>query len=240
MDPVLHRYDEPLVEGRLVERQNRFVLAVEIDGAHRRVFLDETGRLTTVLVDDATVYCLPAEDPDRSTDFTAVAVDNGEVTVSVRAAMANDLFVTALEGGHLPAFSDATVRRREPPLPDHGRTDVLLERGGADHYVEVKAVTHVEDGVGKFPDAPSDRAVRHLEGLRALVDAGTPASVVFVCQRPDAEVVRPFPEIDPDFAEALAAAIEAGVTAHALSVAVDPPVYRLDRTGIPVEPSVSR
>lgn len=237
MNPVLHRYDDPLVEGRLVERQNRFVLTVEIDGEERDVFLDETGRLTTVLVDDATVYCLPADDPDRSTDFTAVAVDNGDVTISVRAAMANDLFVTALKGGSLPAFAGATVQRQEPPLPDHGRTDVLLAEDGDDHYVEVKAVTHVEDGIGKFPDAPSDRAVRHLRGLEALVEDGTAASVVFVCQRPDAEVVRPFPEIDPDFAEALASAVDAGVEAHALSLAVDPPTYRLREPAIPVEPS---
>jgi len=235
MGPALHRYDEELVAGRLVERQNRFVLTVEIAGQEADVFLDETGRLTTVLVDDATVYCLPADDPDRSTDYTAVAVDTGEVVISVRAAMANDLFVSALEGGHVPAFADATIQRQEPPLPDHGRTDVLLERDGADHYVEVKAVTHVEDGVGKFPDAPSDRAVRHLRGLRALVEDGTPASVVFVCQRPDAVVVRPFREIHPEFADELATAMEAGVTAHALSLLVEPPAYRLDAVDLPVE-----
>lgn len=238
MAPVLHRYDEPLVTGRLVERQNRFVLTVEIDGEHRDVFLDETGRLTTVLVDDATIHCLPADDADRATDFTAVAVEAGDVTVSVRAAMANDLFVAAVEAGHLPAFADATVQRREPPLPDHGRTDVLLaEPDGTERYVEVKAVTHVEDGVGKFPDAPSERAVRHLRGLRSLVESGTPASAVFVCQRPDAEVVRPFPEIDPDFAEALAAAVDAGVDARALSLEIEPPTYRLHEPAIPVEPS---
>ena len=237
MGSVLHRYDDPLVTGRLVDRQNRFVLTVEIDGAERDVFLDETGRLTTVLVDDATVHCLPADDPDRSTDYTAVAVDTGEVVASVRAAMANDLFVAALEGGHLPFLDGAMVSRREPSLPDHGRTDVLLDREGRDHYVEVKAVTHVEDGTGKFPDAPSDRAVRHLEGLRALAESGTPASVVFVCQRPDAAVVRPFPEIDPDFATALADAVDAGVTAHSLSLEVEPPVYELADPDVPVQVS---
>lgn len=235
MGPVLHRYDEPVVEGRLVERQNRFVMTVDIEGEHRKVFLDETGRLTTVLVDDATVHCLPADDPDRSTDFTAVAVDNGEVTISVRAAMANDLFVAALESESLPAFADTTVRRREPPLPDHGRTDVLLEREGTDHYVEVKAVTHVENGIGKFPDAPSERAVRHVRELTALAEETTAASVVFVCQRPDAEVVRPFREIDPDFAEALERGIDARVTAHALSLSVEPPEVRLSEAEIPVE-----
>lgn len=235
MAPVLHRYDDDLVTGRLVDRQNRFVITVEIGGTERDVFLDETGRLTTVLVDDATVYCLPADDPDRSTDFTAVAVDTGEVIASVRAAMANDLFVTALEGGHLPVFDGAAIKRREPPLPDHGRTDVLLDRDGREHYVEVKAVTHVEDGTGKFPDAPSDRAVRHLEGLQALVEAGTPASVVFVCQRPDADVVRPFPEIHPEFADALANAVDAGVTAHSFSLDVDPPVYELADPDVPVQ-----
>jgi sugar fermentation stimulation protein A len=237
MGPVLHRYDDPLVAGRLIERQNRFVLTVDIDGAERDVFVDETGRLTTVLVDDATVYCLPADDPDRSTDYTAVAVDTGDVTVSVRAAMANDLFVSALEGGHLPCFDGATVTRREPPLPDHGRTDVLLDRGGRDHYVEVKAVTHVENGTGKFPDAPSERAVRHLDGLRALAESGTLASAVFVCQRPDTDVVRPFPEIDPDFADALAAAVDAGVTVHSLSLDIDPPAYELADPDVPVQVS---
>lgn len=237
MGPALHRYDDPLVAGRLVERQNRFVLTVAIDGAERDVFLDETGRLTTVLVDDATVHCLPADDPDRSTDYTAVAVDTGDVVASVRAAMANDLFVAALEGGHLPWFAGATVERREPPLPDHGRTDVLLDHDGRDRYVEVKAATHVEDGTAKWPDAPSDRAVRHLEGLQALVESGTPASVVFVCQRPDATVVRPFPEIHPEFADALAAALDAGVTAHSFSLAVDPPVYELSDPDVPVQAS---
>ncbi len=237
MGPVLHRYDADLVTGRFLERENRFVMRVDIDGDPAPVFLDETGRLTTVLVEDATVYCAPATDPDRSTDYTAVAVDTGDVIVSVRAAMANDLFVAAVEGDHLAAFANTTVGRREPPLPDHGRTDVRLDGPAGERFVEVKAVTHVEDGVGKFPDAPSSRARRHLRGLRALVEDGTAASVVFVCQRPDATVVRPFREIDPAFADALAAATEAGVEAHALSVSVDPPVYRLESPSVPVEPA---
>ncbi|MFB6310689.1 MAG: DNA/RNA nuclease SfsA [Salinirussus sp.] len=235
MEPVLHRYDDPIVTGRLVGRQNRFVLSVDIDGRERDVFLDETGRLTTVLVDDATVYCIPADDPDRATEYTAVAVETDTVVVSIRAAMANELFITALEEDHLPTFADATVIRREPPLPDHGRTDVQIEHDGQEAYVEVKAVTHVEDGTGKFPDAPSERAVRHLRGLTALVDAGTPAHAVFVCQRPDATVVKPYEDIHPAFATELRNAVRAGVSVHALAVGVDLPVVRLTDPDVPVE-----
>ena len=263
------RTDADLVEGRLVERQNRFVLDVAFENDDDRieeVYLPETGRLTTVLADDATVVCEPVDDPDRRTAFTALAVHNGDVYVTVEAVRANAMLAEAVERDLVPFVGDWDLVRREPALPDGGRADLLVAESGADagerteganedegagdggngtadgatdndfeRYVEVKAVTHAEDGVGKFPDAPTKRGRRHLRDLTALAEDGTPASVVFVAMRPDVAVVRPFREIDPDFGDALAAAAEAGVGIHAVGSAFDPPVWSLAAESIPVE-----
>lgn len=224
-----------LREGRLVERRNRFVLAVAFDDGIAEVYLPETGRLTTVLVDDATVVCEPVEDPDRRTGYTALAVHNGEVYVTVEAVRANELVATAIDRGLLPAFEGWALQRREPGLPEGGRADLLLARDGRRQYVEIKAVTHAEGGVGKFPDAPTERGRRHLRDLAAIAESGTAASVVFVAMRPDTDEVRPYRAIDPDFADALAAAAAAGVGIHAVETAFEPPAWHLGEPSLPVE-----
>lgn len=231
MNETLGRASGPLVAGQLRERRNRFVLAVEIDDAVEEVYLPETGRLTTVLVDDARVICQPVDDPDRRTDFTALGVHNGDVYVTVEAVRANELLATAVDRSLVPAFAEWELARREPPLPDGGRADLLLGRGETTRVVEVKAVTHAEAGVGKFPDAPTERGRRHL---RTLADLDGPASVVFVAMRPDAREIRPFREIDPAFADGLAAAREAGVSLHAIGTSFDPPAWRLTDDSLPV------
>ncbi len=235
MPVTLDRIEEPLVEGRLIERVNRFVLSVEIDGQVHEAYLPETGRLTTVLVDDATVICLPVSDPERRTDYTALAVHNGTVYVTVEAVRANALLATAVERELVPALSGWSLARREPGLPDGGRADLLCHRDGFERYVEVKAVTHAEDGIGKFPDAPTKRGRRHLQTLGEMTDGNTAASVVFVAMRPDAEVIRPYREIDPAFAEELATAQEAGVDLHAIGTEFAPPAWRLVEPTLPVE-----
>lgn len=231
----LARTDAALREGRLVERRNRFVLAVELEGEIVEAYLPETGRLTTVLVEDATVVCQPVEDPGRRTDYTALAVDTGEVYVTVEAVRANELVAAAVERDLLPAFAGWTLERREPALPGGGRADLLLAREGRQHYVEIKAVTHAEDGVGKFPDAPTERGRRHLRELTALADDETVASALFVAMRPDVSVVRPFRGIDAAFADRLADAADAGVGIHAVRTAFDPPAWRLVDPSLPVE-----
>lgn len=235
MADALEQIDGPLRTGRLVERRNRFVLAVEFDAGVAEAYLPETGRLTTVLVEDARVVCQPVEDPNRRTAYTALAVHNGAVYVTVEAVRANDLAATAIRQDRLPAFEGWTLERREPPLPEGGRADLLLSRDGRRQYVEVKAVTHAEAGVGKFPDAPTERGRRHLRALTALAEGGTSASALFVSMRPDVTAVRPFRSIDPDFADDLAAAADAGVGLHAVATAFDPPTWRLVAPSLPVD-----
>lgn len=234
-NPLL-TFEEPLVTGRIVDRPNRFVVRVRFDEAPERVHLADPGALEGVLEPGREILCSPAADPDRTTDYDAVAVRVGDVHVSVRTALANDLFERALGRDALPSFEGYALRAREPPLPDHGRTDFRLETpNGDDAYVEVKSSTHVEDGVARFPDRQTERGRRHLRSLRALHDAGHEAHVAFVVQRPDVDRLRPYRAVDPEFADLLADVRAAGVGVHALATDFDPPRYRLRDAALPVD-----
>lgn len=227
--------DEDLVTGTVVDRPNRFVVRVRFDGAPERAFLGDPGALEDVVTPGREVLCSPADDPERATDYDAIAVDVDGVWVSVRTALANDLFERALARDAVPGFDGYDVRDREPPLPDHGRTDFRLETpAGEEAYVEVKSCTHVADGVAKFPDRQTERGRRHLRSLEALREDGTEAHVAFVVQRPDVDRFRPYRAVDPDFADLLARVRAAGVGVHAVATAFEPPHYRLHDERLPV------
>lgn len=255
MADVLRTHEEPLVEGTVVARPNRFVLEVEFGDGPERAFLADPGELA-FLSPGSRVLCSAVDDPDRTTDHDAIAGRAEDCWVSLRAALANSLFAAALDRDALPAFAGYDVLETEPRLPDHGRSDFVLappdghgvDGGGVDDdrgmhddgdhttgaYVEVKSCTHAEHGVGKFPDRPTERGRRHLAGLQSLVEDGVEAHLVFVAQRPDVDVVTPFTAVDPAFAERLRTATEAGVGVHAMAVEFDPPTYRLRTPDLPV------
>ena len=234
-DPLL-THDEPLVAGTVVDRPNRFVVRVRFEGGEpERAFLGDPGALEGVVEPGATVLCSPVDDPDRTTDHDAIAARVGDVHVSLRAALANDLFEAALARDALPAFGGYAVDRREPALPDHGRADFRLEApAGSAALVEVKSATCAVDGVARFPDRQTERGRRHLRSLAALVDDGVEAHLVFVVQRPDVRALRPFREVDPAFADLLGRVRAAGVGVHAMATAFDPPDYRLCEPSLPV------
>lgn len=250
MPTRLLEHDGDLVRGTVVERPNRFILHVRFDETDTedavgdsdsepepaRVHLSDPGALR-VLQPGSTVLCSPVDDESRETDWDAIAVrdEDEECWVSLRAALANDLFVAALEGDYLRGFPPYAGIEREPSLPDHGRADVKLETVDGPAYVEVKSCTHVEDGVARFPDRQTERGRKHLRSLMDLVESGVDAHLVFVVQRPDVAVLRPFREVDPAFADLLAAVLDVGVGIHAMSVAFEPPDYILAATNIPVE-----
>jgi len=235
MEPLL-TYDRELRAGTVVDRPNRFVVRVRFDGAPERAYLGDPGALENVLGAGRTVLCSPVDDPGRATDHDAVAVRVDDTHVSLRAALANDLFERALASGAVPAFEGYALRTREPPLPDHGRTDFLLEApDGGEAYVEVKSCTHVEDGVAMFPDRQTERGRRHLESLDALRSDGHETHVVFVVQRPDVASFRPYRSVDPDFADILERVRSAGVGVHAVTTAFEPPDYRLHEADLPVD-----
>lgn len=235
MDPLL-TVDDDLRTGTIVDRPNRFVVRVRFGDSPERAFLGDPGALENIVEPGREILCRPVDDPDRATDYDAIAVRVTDTYVSVRTALANDLFEQAVRLQALPGFEGYTFRRREPPLPEHGRTDFLLETPDGDSaYVEVKSCTHVEAGVAKFPDRQTERGRRHLRSLDALSQDGHDTHVVFVVQRPDVERFAPFRDVDPAFADLLGRVQAAGVRVHAFTTAFDPPHYWLRERALPID-----
>jgi sugar fermentation stimulation protein A len=204
-----------LVSGVLLKRNNRFSASVRLaDGSLASAYVPTTGRLTGVLRPDCRVWLAPADNPNRKTPYTmALAqLENGGLC-STNASLANQLFYEAVETGSLEAFG-CPIIEREVSF-GKSRLDFRLSDDNGACWVEVKSVTYVEDGIGRFPDAPTARGRKHLGELANLAALGDRASVVFIALREDAQKFAPFDEIDPDFAETLRQVQAQGVEIHA-------------------------
>lgn len=233
---VLFTVDGDLVDGAIVDRPNRFVVRVRFDEDAEKVLLGDPGALQNIISPGREILCSPVNSARRVTDFDAIAVNVDGTFVSVRAALANDLFRHAMKQDALSTFAGYTILKREPDLPAHGHTDFLLETAGCDEaYVEIKSSTHVEDGVAKFPDRPTKRGRRHLQSLMELQTLGKETHVCFVVQRPDVRRMQPYWDIDREFGELLSKAQEAGVNITAVTISFDPPQYVLRDSSLPVD-----
>lgn len=235
MNPVLATHEEPLTAGEVVDRPNRFVLRVAIEGATDRAYLADPGQLA-FLRPGVSVLCSPADDPERATNWDAVAAELEDIFVSLKASLANRLFLEAFRSNLLPNFEAYQYVASEPQYPSDGRADFLLEppSGGHDVYIEVKSCTHEENGIGKFPDRQTKRGRRHLRSLEAIAAEGGEAHVVFVAQHPGIDAIEPYREVDPEFASLLSDVAAAGVGVHGIGTEFDPPAYRLLHPDLPI------
>jgi sugar fermentation stimulation protein A len=209
-----------LFPATFIKKGNRFTAGVYLEsGGATTAYIPTTGRLTGALRPGCRVWLEAAENPDRKTPYTLVLSELADGGLcSVNAYMANWLFKEAMEQGALEAFPYPSVETEVPY--GRSRLDFRLSDGEAVCWVEVKSVTYAEDGVGRFPDAPTGRGRKHLGELEKLAAEGHRASAVFIAQREDAKKFAPFERIDPDFTAELRRVSEMGVEVHAFRCAV--------------------
>jgi len=219
---------DDLVEGIFLERLNRFLARVEVDGREVDVHVANSGRMKELFVPGWRVLVRPVSGDHRKTKFDLVLVDMGNALASADARMPNPLLAEGVANGHLQQFAGYTDMRREVIFGD-SRLDLMLEGPLGLCYIEAKSVTLVTNGVGLFPDAPSTRGAKHLRTLETVLEAGHRAAVVFVVQRPDASAFATSDPSDPDFADALRSALAAGVEAYAYNCEVTERSIRLDQ-----------
>lgn len=201
-----------------LRRPNRFVAQVEWEGAEVTVHVKNTGRCRELLVPGATVYLVRSDDPNRKTAFDLVAVEKGELLVNMDSQAPNRVFGEwAGAGGFRPGL---TLLRPETTF-GNSRFDFYWESSEKRGFVEVKGVTLEEDGVVRFPDAPTQRGVKHLEELMAAKAAGYEATVCFVVQMSGVQCFRPNDRTHPEFGEALRRAVQAGVEVLAVDCTVE-------------------
>ncbi len=206
-----------LTAGRLVRRENRFRVTVQLADGPVAAHLANSGRLGELLIPGCAVWLSAANAPGRKTGYDLALVEHHSGLVSVDARLPNLLFAQELA----PQWLGASTRIQ--PEVQHGasRFDFRLAAEANVAWVEVKSCTLVREGVALFPDAPTARGARHLRELAEIAQVGERADVVFVVQRSDAVAFRAHHEADPALAEALTAARRAGVGVHAYGCAVD-------------------
>ncbi len=195
-------------EGRFESRPNRFIAYVNIDGSTRKVHVKNTGRCRELLTEHAKVYLNRSANPERSTAYDLVAVQKGHRMINMDSQAPNKAVEEWLKEGTL--FPDAVKIRPETKY-GNSRFDFYVETPEDRIFIEVKGVTLEQDNVVLFPDAPSDRAVKHVRELASCVAQGYKAYIIFVIQMEDVAYFTPNRSTHPEFAEALEEARGAGV-----------------------------
>ena len=200
-------------------RPNRFIAHVEVDGAMEVVHVKNTGRCRELLVPGAVVYLEEGRNPARKTKYDLIAVEKGDLLVNMDAQAPNKVFQEWAEaGGFLPGL---TLLRPETTWGS-SRFDFYWEAGERRGFVEVKGVTLEDEGHARFPDAPTERGVKHLEELIRCQEEGYEAAVCFVIQMAGMKDFAPNDVTHPAFGVALRKAAAAGVKVLAQECMVTP------------------
>ena len=218
-------FPAPLLQGRLLRRYKRFLADVEMPGGEvLTVHCPNTGAMTGCSRPGSTVWLSDSANARRKYRFTLEIVAAGEHRVCVNTARANQIVAEGIESGRVPPLSGYAELRREPPIPGgEGRFDFLLTdpRKGSCH-VEVKSLTlALEDGWGAFPDAVSDRALRHVRALiHCREERGERAVLLFCVMHTGVRIATTADGVHPAYGEIVREAMEVGVEVHAWGSAI--------------------
>ncbi len=220
-----------ITKGIFLERPNRFIAYVEIDGKRETVHVKNTGRCGELLIPGTAVYVQESAQPDRKTKWDLVTVEkrcsvrNGDGSLTERLRMVNidsqapnQVVKEWLEAGNL--IAEITKIQTECRYGD-SRFDLYVEAGERRIFIEVKGVSLEEDGRVRFPDAPSERAVKHVEELIHAVREGYEAIIFFVIQMKDVDYFTPNMDTHPEFGEVLKKAVDRGVEVMAYDCRVE-------------------
>lgn len=211
------RYNQ-MVPGRFLTRPNRFIAHVEIDGQTQICHVKNTGRCRELLPPGAEVWCEESANPNRKTKFDLITVRKGSRLINMDSQAPNIAAGEWLAGGGLGPVENL----RCETVQGDSRFDFSFTKEGRQCFLEVKGVTLENDGVCAFPDAPTQRGVKHLKGLTRAVKEGYGAYVLFVIQMADVAYIRPNDATDPAFGQALREAAANGVEVLAMDCSVTP------------------
>lgn len=206
---------ENICKGNFIARPNRFIAEVSLDGETARAHVKNTGRCRELLLPGATVYLEDFAERmgNRKMRYSLIGVKKGEVLINMDSQAPNKVCEEALKNGalKLPDMEVLQTIKREKVFGD-SRFDFYLEgEDGKKGWLEVKGVTLEEDGIARFPDAPTERGVKHIYELCKAADEGYYGYILFVIQMSGITSFEPNDRTHPVFGEALRYAEERGI-----------------------------
>lgn len=217
-------------KAEFIDRPNRFIANVFIDGRREAVHVKNTGRCKELLTKGCIVYLEESDNEGRRTKFDLVAVEKQRegkqpLLVNMDSQIPNAAAEEWLKKGKL--FSESSEIRREFTYGD-SRFDFMIDDNGKQSFLEVKGVTLEQDGIALFPDAPTERGLKHVNELIKAHKAGYGAYILFVIQMKEIAEFRPNDATHRAFGDALRRAYEEGVKLLAYDCIVLPDSITLD------------
>lgn len=214
-----------IVAGTFIERPNRFIAYCEIDGKRERCHVKNTGRCKEILRPGVTVVLFDSENPERKTRYDLIAAYKGDMLINIDSQAPNKAFQEFIPESGL--FGDDP---KIHPEYTHGdsRFDFYIEDGERKIFVEVKGVTLEHDGICSFPDAPTERGLKHLRGLKRAVEEGYECYVAFVIQMKPMVYFTPNYATHEEFGQVLEEVNKAGVGILAYDCIVEPDSMTVD------------
>lgn len=205
-------------EAEFICRPNRFIAYILHEGEEKICHVKNTGRCKELLLPGTRILVQRAESSLRKTPFDLISVYKGERLINMDSVAPNAVFGEFLRSGGLGFVPDKVKKECS-----HGnsRFDFYFEHDGISAFAEVKGVTLEDNGVVRFPDAPTERGIKHLRGLMDCVAEGYEAYAVFVVQMQNVRYFEPNRDTHPEFANTLKMAYNAGVKVLVYECKVD-------------------
>ena len=215
-----------IIKAKFINRPNRFISYVNIEGKTESAHVKNTGRCKELLIPDTNVYLEIAENPDRKTKYDLITVEKNNTLVNIDSQAPNKVIEEWLKKGKI--FSKKAVIKREFTYKK-SRFDFYVEDGKRKAFIEVKGVTLERDGIAYFPDAPTERGVKHIQELQSSLKEGFEAYIIFVIQMKNIKELRPNDVTHQAFGDALREASKAGVKILALDCIIKPDSIIVDQ-----------
>jgi len=204
---------ENILQGKFIARPNRFIAHIEINGKVEICHVKNTGRCKELLTPNATVFVQESNNPNRKTKFSLIGVIKENRIINMDSQVPNKVVHEWILKGNL--FTDVTLIKPETKY-GKSRFDFYIETKNKKAFIEVKGVTLEENGIVRFPDAPTERGVKHVRELCECIKDGYEAYIIFVIQMKNVIHFEPNTETHKEFAEVLKEAKKQGV--HIIAV----------------------
>ena len=202
-----------MIKAKFIERPNRFVAYCDINEEVEKIHVKNTGKCKELLVPGYEVYLEESNNPARATKYSLIAVKKGERLINMDSQVTNKMIYEALEDKSLilPGFDEEITLIKPEKTYGNSRLDVYVEGKTKKAFIEVKGCTLEIDGVVKFPDAKTERGVKHVKELIKAKEEGYLAYIIFVIQMEDVLYFTPNVDMHKEFGDVLKEADEKGV-----------------------------
>jgi len=200
-----------IVSGTFIKRRNRFIAEVMINGELEIVHVKNTGRCEEILKEGAKIFLEKSDNPNRKTGYSLISAIKNENLINVDSQAPNKVVYESLKKEEIEPFNNLKIIKKEKTF-QKSRFDIYYERkNGKKGFIEIKGVTLENEGLTKFPDAPTERGKKHVLEMVEAVEKGYEGNILFLIQMDNFLEFSPNREMDRKFSEALEYAKNKGV-----------------------------